>query len=206
MTCSRITALLVHYNENSLTAKEKKMVEDHLRLCLNCREELKEIQTLFEVLEREKTERVEENFWINFVPQVRERIDQVSQPKSAWSLFPLLAPRLGLVIALLLVGVILFSNDYRFANRVAPEFQEETTYSLYDFQDSEDQLAEILSSVEATDQVGNLILKNDEKTILALEETVEEQYWDKAGWDEILEDLTSEEMNLLEREIEKIEI
>ncbi len=206
MSCKKIKNLLVDYYENSLESEGKKLVEDHLRTCESCPRHLQEVESLFDLLAQEKTEKPEESFWIDFVPEVRGRIDEVSPPKSVWSLFPRLAPRLGLVIALLLVGVILFSNDYRFANRVAPEFQEETTYSLYDFENSEDQLAEILSSMEARDQTGGLISPDDEKTILALQETVEEQYWDKAGWDEILEDLSTEEVNLLEREIEKIEI
>jgi predicted anti-sigma-YlaC factor YlaD len=60
MNCRKITSLLVDYNEDALTAEEKKMVEEHLRVCESCRKELKEIQSLFGVLEREKTENVED--------------------------------------------------------------------------------------------------------------------------------------------------
>jgi hypothetical protein len=206
MNCGKIKKLLIGYYENSLSIEEKGMVESHLRTCQACREELKEIGSLFEVLRGEKTEETQPDFWINFVPEIRKRIDRAPRPGWGWNLVPKLAPLFGFVTVILLVGVILFSRDYRFLNRAVPEFEQETIYTLYDFENTTDQLAEVLSLTESAEGMATLISAGDGQSISALQEIVEDQYWEKTEWDDLLDGLSLEELDLLEQKIEKITI
>lgn len=206
MSCSEITSLLVDYNENSLKPEGKKLVEDHLRVCLSCREELKEIQTLFKVLEQEKTEKAEEDFWINFVPEIRRRIESPTRPRLIGNLLPQLGPLLGFAAAILVIGIFLFSKDYSTNVRSVPTYELTQTYSLYELESPVDQLADILSLAEDTEEIKDLITLGNGESFMALDEIVDDQYWDKVELQDILEDLSSEELQLLEKNIEKITI
>ena len=206
MNCRKITSLLVDYNEDALTAEEKKMVEEHLRVCESCRKELKEIQSLFGVLEREKTENVEDSYWINFVPEIRKKILQAPPPGFKWNLIPKLGPLLGFVIAILMTGIFLFSKDHSSQIRSISLSEQTRTYSLYDFESPVDQLADILSLTEGIQEFKDLVTGGNGESILTLEKIVDEQYWEKVELQDILEDLSSEELQLLEENIEKITI
>lgn len=206
MSCSKITSLLVDYQQDSLTPEEKKLVEEHLRVCVSCRAELKEIQSLFEVLEREKPEKVEEVFWTNFVPEVRRRIDQAPSTRLTWNLIPKLGPLLGFAVGILVVGIFLFSKDNNSRVSGVLTYEQTGTYSLYEFESPTDQLAGILSLAEGTEEIDDLITSGNGESFMALEKIVDDQYWEKVELQEILEDLSSEELQILENNIEKITI
>lgn len=206
MNCSKITSLLVDYNEDSLTPEEKRMVEEHLRGCESCRKELKEIQSLFGVLEREKTEKVEDSYWINFVPEIRKKLTQAPPPGFKWNLIPQLGPLLGFAIAILVAGIFLFSKDHSSQIQSVSRSEQTQTYSLYDFESPVDQLADILSLTEGTPEFQDLVTSGNGESIMTLEKIVDEQYWEKVELQDILEDLSSEELQLLEKNIEKITI
>ncbi|MGB2696245.1 MAG: zf-HC2 domain-containing protein [Candidatus Zixiibacteriota bacterium] len=206
MNCKKITSFLVDYQQDSLGPEEKKMVEEHLRTCDGCREELKEIQTLFEVLKREKTEKVEENFWTNFVPEIRKRIDRAPSPRLKWNLIPKLGPLLGFAIAILVVGIFLFSKDYSSRVSGVLTYEQMGTYSLYEFESPVDQVAGILTLAEGTEEINDLITSGNGESFMDLEKIVDDQYWEKVELQEILEDLSSEELQILENNIEKITI
>lgn len=204
MNCKKVTSLLVDYFENTLGAQEKKMMEDHLRVCPNCREELKEIESLFETLKLEKTEKMDHTFWTNFVPEIRRGIDKASPTRSKWNLIPQLGPLFGFVIAILLVGIILFSRDYGFHGQGVSVSETTQTYTIYEYENTTEQLAEILTLTGETEGVEDLLSSDDKQSILALEEIIDDQYWEKTEWEDLLDDLSSEELNLLEEKIENI--
>ncbi len=206
MSCSKIRSLLVDYNENSLSPEEKKLVQDHLRVCVSCREELKEIQALFEVLQREKTEKVEENFWTNFVPEIRRRIKSPARPRLTENLLPRLAPLLGFAVAILVVGIFLFSKDYGTRVPSVSTYEQTQTYSLYEYESPVDQLADILTLTEDTEEIKDLITLGNGESFKALDEMVDDQYWEKVELEDLLKDLSSEELKLLENKIEEIKI
>jgi len=203
MSCRKIRSLLVDYNENSLTPEERKLVEDHLRVCVRCREELKEIQALFEVLEREKPEKVEENYWTNFVPEIRRRIESPAPPRLIGNLLPQLAPLMGFAVAILVIGIFLFSKDY---STSVPTYEQTQTYSLYEIENPVDQLADILSLAEDTEGIKDLITLGNGEDFKALNQMVDDQYWEKVQLEDLLKDLSSEELKLLENKIEDIKI
>ena len=205
MTCTKIKELLIGYYEEYLSIEEKKKVEDHLRICEGCREELRQIESLFGILRQEKTEEVKPDFWTNFVPGVRERIARAPQPEFGFSLVPKLGPLFGFVTAVLIVGVILFSSDHRPSDRGVPQ-SKEAAYSLYQFQSTADQLAEAISLVEAGGLTGELISEDEKQSILALEELIEDQYWEKVGWEDLAEELSLEELSLLEEKVQNTPI
>lgn len=206
MSCTKITSLLVDYYQDSLGPDEKKLVQEHLRVCESCRKELMEIQSLFEVLKREKIEKVEEDFWTNFVPEIRKRIDQAPSPRLTWNLIPKLGPLLGFAIAILVVGIFMFSKDYGSRVSGVLTYEQTYTYSLYEFESPTDQLAGILSLTEDTEEIADLITLGNGESITNLEKVVNDQYWEKVELQDILEDLSSEEWQLLEKNIEKITI
>jgi hypothetical protein len=103
-------------------------------------------------------------------------------------------------------GIFLFSKDHSSQIRSISLSEQTRTYSLYDFESPVDQLADILSLTEGIQEFKDLVTGGNGESILTLEKIVDEQYWEKVELQDILEDLSSEELQLLEENIEKITI
>jgi len=113
MECKETHFLLNDYLEGSLSSDDKTRVEQHLSGCESCRRDLKEIKLISDMLTQDRVPEMEEQFWINFLPQVRSRIEKQRKPTRT------LVPRTRLVLgflSILLVAIIsfqLFSTDQR---------------------------------------------------------------------------------------------
>jgi len=203
MDCKKTLKLLVDFHEGTLTPEEKEMVEKHLHACMRCKLEFKEIKDTFEALKREKAEEPEELFWTNFVPEVRKRIDDKKTRKRAFVFKPELVSFSATILVILLLGVFLFNRDYK--DKVAPFYIEDSYYSLYSYKSSTEKLSELLSYEEGSDLA--LVFSEEElKSSEVLKEGLEERYWEEVGVSTILDDLTQEELLILEERLEQLKI
>ena len=82
----------------------------------------------------------------------------------------------------------------------------ELNNSLYEIENPVDQLADILSLAEDTEGIKDLITLGNGEDFKALNQMVDDQYWEKVQLEDLLKDLSSEELKLLENKIEDIKI
>lgn len=203
MDCKKISFLLVDFYEDVLDTKEKKLVEEHLESCFKCRLKLGEIQKAFEILEKEKTEVPPDIFWTNFLPEVRKRIEDKRATKKAFVFKPELISFSATVLVILLLGVFLFNRDYR--SRVESFYLEDTYYTFYSYKSSTERLSELLSYEEDSD-LASVFTEKELESSEVLKEALEEKYWEEVEVSTILDDLTQEELLILEEKLEQTKI
>ncbi|KPL02848.1 MAG: hypothetical protein AMJ90_04675 [candidate division Zixibacteria bacterium SM23_73_2] len=203
MDCKKTLKLLVDFYEGNLAPEEKERVEKHLQVCPQCRLEFEEIENTFEVLKSEKSEEPEEIFWTNFVPEVRKRIEGKKVSKKAFVFKPELISFSATVLMILLLGTFLFNKDHK--GKVKPLYYQDTYYTFYSYQGSTERLSELLSSEEDLDLA--LVFSEDElESSEVLKEALEERYWEEVEVSTILNDLTQEELLILEEKLEQTKI
>ncbi len=205
MKCKEIHILLSDYLEDLLEPSKRKMVERHLEECESCRLKLEEIKQLFSVLAQDKVPPMEEDYWTNFLPRVRARIEERRKPK-----FRLVAKtRLALgLLSLLLVAIIgynLFHTPQRNPATVALNQNMEMTVTDPILSSAADRLADALSAESTQASVAGVVLSGEEKE--DLDSTViwlTENYLSHKEISSILDELNSDELKQLEDNINKL--
>lgn len=211
MDCKKISFLLVDFYEDVLDTKEKKLVEEHLESCFKCRLKLGEIQKTFEILEKEKTEKPPEIFWTNFLPEVRKRIEDKRATKKAFVFKPELIPFFSAILAILFLGVFLFTKDYKgkiksfYAERMHTHLEEDF-YSFYSYKSSTEKLSELLSSEKDLDWTFILSEEDEIEDSDLLEKVLDERYWEESEINTIIENLSPDELLILEKKLEQLKI
>lgn len=109
-TCSEISKRLIrHFDEGSLDGLPGEL-RAHLDACPNCRRGLAELRKLQQGLARLPVPQPAEEYWINFLPRLRQRMEQTVPPwrrrDPAW------IPSLGLAM---LFALLLLSSPTRIA-------------------------------------------------------------------------------------------
>ncbi len=204
MDCKKISFLLVDFYEDVLDTKEKKLAEEHLESCFKCRLKLGEIQKTFEILEKEKTEVPPDIFWTNFLPEVRKRIEDKRATKKAFVFKPELISFSATILVILLLGIFLFNRDYR--SRVESFYLEDTYYTFYSYKSSTERLSELLSSEKDLDWTFILSEEDEIETFDLLEKVLDERYWEESEINTIIEDLSPDELLILEKKLEQLKI
>lgn len=203
MDCKKISFLLVDFYEGVLDEKEKKLVEEHLESCFKCRLKFKEIQNTFEILEKEKTEVPDEIFWTNFLPEVRKKIEDKKASKKAFVFKPELISFSATILVILLLGVFLFTTDYR--SKIDSFYIDQDFYSVYSYKSSTEKLSELLSYDKDLD-LASVFSEDELESSEVLKEALEERYWEEIEVSTILDDLTQEELLILEERLEQKKI
>ncbi len=207
MRCKETDFLLIEYYEGSLHPDKKERVKEHLAGCESCRLKLKEIEQTFQLLAKESIPPPEENFWANFLPQVRSRIE--AQKKPELSFFP--KPRLvfGLTSVLLVVALsfFLFSADKKRMVKLQTEPPLETILSESDLSSYTEQLAEILSAQsEESPPLQISLFRSETKNLKLAEKILEEDYLSHKNLNAILNELSIEELKQLEENIKNFQV
>jgi hypothetical protein len=199
MRCKEIRHKLIDYYENSLLPEERRLVQEHLDVCLNCQRELEKLSATFELLKKESSFKPEEHYWTNFVPGVRSKIEKgrettvVIIPK--WKI----AGGIITFFLILILGVFLLKQDRKVMFRSGEE-----TYTYLSPTESEN-IVELLYAEEDYESSLDYLFTDKEKRKLAmLEEALEKGYWDKGGKEKALEELKLEELENLKVNLEKI--
>ncbi|MFH1335577.1 MAG: zf-HC2 domain-containing protein [Candidatus Zixiibacteriota bacterium] len=207
MKCKKIHILLSDYLEDSLDLSERNRVEQHLEECDSCRLKLKEMRQLYGVLAQDKVPQMEEDFWINFLPQVRSRIEKRKRPKG--SLVPKTRLALGFLSLLLvvLIGYNLFHTDLGNLAKVDLNQNMEITVTDPTFSSAADQLADALSAESTQSTATGVILSEEEKEKLDLTVSLlTENYLSQKEIGSILDELNSDELKQLEENINKLNL
>jgi predicted anti-sigma-YlaC factor YlaD len=207
MKCNEINILFPEYLKDSLELSEKTRVEKHLEECDGCRLELEKMKQLYGLLDQDKVPPMEEDYWINFLPRVRARIEEKKKPK--FSLVPKTRLALG-VISLLLIVVIgynLLHTPQRNTGTVDLNQNLEITITNPILSSAADQLADVISADSTQVAVTGVILSPEEKENLdSTAVWLTENYLSHKEISTILEELNSDELKQLEENINKLKL
>jgi hypothetical protein len=207
MKCKDFEELLVQYLEDSLDPKERKKVEQHLGECEACRINLQEMESTLHLLAEEQLPQPEEDFWINFLPQVRSKID--AEEKPSFTLFP--KPRLvsGLVsvMVIVLLGLFLFNVSQKRVGDPLTESSTESILSEAEYSSTTEQLAEVLSSEEDESLELEIFLSNTEEDELDLTESMlEYDYLSNKSLNSILGEMSMQELKQIEKSVKALQV
>jgi len=207
MKCKEAHPLLNDYLEGSLSSDDKARVEQHLSGCDICRNDLKEIKLILDILAQDRALEMEERFWINFLPEVRSRIEKRSSPNKT------LVPKTRLVLgflSILLVAVIsfqLFSTDQRNLAQLKSNQSVETVVTDPNLSTASEQLAEVLSAPAKQSTAIGVILSQEEKQNLDSTGTLlTDDYLSQSDLNTVLNELSSDELKLLEESMNQIKL
>ncbi len=207
MKCNETYPLLNDYLEGSLSDDDKTRVEQHLSGCESCRHDLKEIKLIFDMLTQDRVPEMEEQFRINFLPEVRSRIGKKRKPIRT------LVPHTRLVLgflSILLVAIVsfqLFSTDQRNLAQMKSNQSLETVVTDPNLSTAADQLAEVLSTPAKQSTAIGVILSQEEKQNLDSTGTLlTDDYLSQSDLNTILSELSSDELKLLEESMNRIKL
>ncbi len=207
MKCKEIHFLLNDYFEGSLPDEDITGVRQHLSECESCRLKLKEIELIHNVLTQDSIPQPEENFWVNFLPELRSRIEEKRKPRKI--LVPQTRLALGF-LSILLVAIIsfqLFRTDQRKLAEMKSNQNVEIAVADPNLSSSADQLADALSAESTQTSTGGVILSEEEKRNLDLTGTLlAEDYLSQKEIGSILDELSSEELKKLEENINQLKL
>jgi hypothetical protein len=207
MECKEFENLLIRYLEDSLDPEEKEKVERHLGECEACRTSLQEMEGTLHLLAEEQLPQPEEDFWIDFLPQVRSKIE--AEEKPSFTLFP--KPRLvsGLVsvVVIVLLSFFLFGDSPKRVGEFQTELSAESILSEAEYSSSAEQLAEVLSSEEDESLELEIFLSSTEEEELDLTESMlENDYLSGRSLNSILGELSMPELKQIEESVKALQI
>jgi len=107
MKCRKVKKRLVDYIEDELKDFEKKAIDDHLEICPECSAELNGLRKTIGLTKRVRVPRLSERFLVNFLPNVRERIEARKEKRFSFKLVPAFAVSLSI---LFIISIFYFRN------------------------------------------------------------------------------------------------
>jgi predicted anti-sigma-YlaC factor YlaD len=206
MKCNEVHPLLNDYLEGSLSSDDKTGLEQHLSECESCRHDLNEMKITYDLLALDHVPEMEERFRINFLPEVRSRIEK---RKPNRTLIPKTRLALGF-LSVLLVAIIsfqLFSTDQRNLAQMKSSRSIETVVTDPNLSTAADQLAEVLSAPATPSTAIGVVLSPEE--IQNLDSTgilLTDDYLNQSDLNTMLSELTSDELKQLEESMNQIKL
>lgn len=107
MKCKRIQQYLLDYSEQLLDQENHRLVEEHLRHCPKCAQELQEIEQTIRLLQMLPVQSPSETFWPDFTSNVMRQIRKMEPVPSRLRnvfFFPHAKLAVAVFIALLVIG------------------------------------------------------------------------------------------------------
>jgi anti-sigma factor RsiW len=206
MKCKDFEELLVQYLEDSLNPEERERVKQHLSECEVCRIRLQEMESTLHLLAEEQLPQPEEDFWINFLPQVRSRIDAEEKPSFTLLPKPRLVSGLVSVMVIVLLGIFLFNVSQKRVGDLLTESSTENILSEAEYSSSAEQLAEVLSSEEDESLELEIFLSSTEEEELDLTESMlEDDYLSGRSLNTILGELSMQELKQIEERVKALQ-
>jgi len=83
MKCEEVEALMVDYLDNKLEPEQVLEIEKHLETCERCLDELKDTQSLLELMSGDEMEKPDESLRINFYHMLHGEIKRTEENKTA---------------------------------------------------------------------------------------------------------------------------
>jgi predicted anti-sigma-YlaC factor YlaD len=207
MKCEDIRKLLFDNDYDSLHPEQREEVQRHLAECEGCRSKLEEIRQTLGLLAHDRVPEREESFWVDFLPEVRSRIEQ--KQKTRWLAWPKIRWAVGLVSALTLVIVGSLLVTRKDQNLVQQDTGQalETSIALSDPDSYADQLAEVLSTAGAeSTSVAALLADSQNQDLTLAEQVLDEDYLGESDLGSLLSELSLEELKQLEQNINSLQV
>ena len=205
MRCKEVSQVLIDYHESSLDADQRRWVKQHLSECEKCRDQLKEIEQLYQLLARERVPSPGESFWTGFLPEVRARIERKKKRRGLLIPKPRLAFGILTILAVAIVSIFMFTLDKRNLVDRQSEQMAEIAISSPEFSSTTEELAEILSA-EAEVSLDVLLSNGEGEELDFIEGILEESYLSQVSLNSILSELDLEELKKLEERIKALQV
>ncbi len=125
MKCEQYQELFTDWMNNRLTRAEQEVLEQHINECPGCREELAEMQQVWDKLGEFKTPEPSANMKVNFQAMLEDYKESVYTQKSVWSNlrdFWQMQPRWSLVYSMV-ITLICFGGAYWYVHNNRQEQQ-----------------------------------------------------------------------------------
>ncbi len=186
MKCKDIQNKLIDYIENELTLEEHSIIKTHLANCSECQKCEQKLHNTFHIFQIETFKEADENYYKNFLPKVRQRIEKETTPKpfSIWRLVPTLG--ISILLILVTIGIIMQVKK-----------QEQPQDNIIFYAQAEENMENInyeelgYNTPEAQDELLNLLADNNIKEDEILYELTPEPF------EQTINDTTGD--NLLEK-------
>jgi predicted anti-sigma-YlaC factor YlaD len=205
MKCRDIGSLLIEYQEDSLGSEEREAVERHLRECDRCRRELEEIEKLYHLLAEETVPSPEENFWTNFLPEVRTRIEEKSKTRRLFLPEPRLVVGILTILTVAIVGIFMFTSHEKSLVELRSGQTDEVTLSPPEISSTTEELAEMLSA-EGEVSLSVLLANGEDHQLDLIEGILEEDYLSQLNLNSVLSELDTEELKEIEEGIKALQV
>lgn len=205
MRCKEVSQVLIDYHESSLDADQRRWVKQHLSECEKCRDQLKEIEQLYQLLARERVPSPGESFWTGFLPEVRARIERKKKRRGLLIPKPRLAFGILTILAVAIVSIFMFTLDKRNLVDRQSEQMAEIAISSPEFSSTTEELAEILSA-EAEVSLDILLSNGEGEELDFIEGILEESYLSQVSLNSVLSELDLEELKKVEEKMKALQI
>jgi anti-sigma-K factor RskA len=146
MKCKIITPMLTEYLEGTISAGDRKLVEEHIASCKQCARDAQLIAEAFQALRNVADDSVPANYFTNLVPRIHERLENrrrfaIASLIPAW-LEEVLAPVSALAVVASLVALFFVFepttvNVSSALESIVSEIQNSDTTALSDFMTSQ---------------------------------------------------------------------
>jgi HEAT repeat protein len=125
MKCKEIESQFNQYLEKSLSAVANAEIENHLKTCANCQQELAEMKSFLSILKNDKMETPSANLKLNFEKMLAQEIKENEpkvvqlQPKTDWKSYLRVAASVLIVLSAFLLGKFQSDNASSIENQTA---------------------------------------------------------------------------------------
>lgn len=116
MKCEDVKRNILDYIEKESDKISQKNINKHLRSCKNCKSMLLEYKEILKLSKSIKVEKPDEKFWINFLPNVRDKLEKRN------SIFNILKPAAVFSAILVLLFIVFHPKTIDKTNRVIKDY------------------------------------------------------------------------------------
>jgi hypothetical protein len=167
MKCKRVQQQLLDYSEELLDQKTHTLIEDHLRTCSDCAQELQDIKKTIFLLQAVPLKEPSDTFWTDFTANVMDKVKKIDTAPVAERLFSFHNAK-KTVVAIAVLFFIMAGSIFFYYRGAFQQFLPATTHSttfapfnegtmtIFDLDTSNETVHSLISSL--TDEEKNLLL------------------------------------------------
>ena len=107
MKCSKAKEQIILHLYGELSDAEQRKLEQHMRECSACAEDLAYTRDVFDMIDKADTAEAPEAAWEKCWGEITSGVQVSSDPKTGWALFPRWAPVAAGVVLIFAVGIFI---------------------------------------------------------------------------------------------------
>jgi hypothetical protein len=200
MKCPECLEWLYDFQAGKLEEKTRNLLQEHLSRCAKCQRELKDLKATLGILSQEKQIKPGEEFWVNFLPEVRKKLEKREKKRFAFDFKPrFLFASLSLALILIVATVLIWKQKPTPLTEFSGTDEEVLAYSPTSHSY---ELAEILTDSTAQEKLDNLLSDEEKSNLLS----AEDKFYQNKSADELLQDLDYEQLKIVEEKLKTMKI